>query len=226
METAQRIILKADSVLEYSCFHIDVDHLGNQGARFSENGLVQAAGNPAEFDGGINIYGGNLDNALALVVEAPLVQFLSSFSHLYGGGTFTIIPPAAAGCNPMNIVFYASKCENFDPEWWVRFEDLASDDIRILPEPCTGYDDGRTTLISAAIGSGSSYPGGAAYPSPGASGGIDSITPYIDEMGGACSGAGNDPIRTGVTAKYSDGSTQQDAICVKPGCYFNGTSCQ
>lgn len=220
-EQAQRIILKPDSVLEYSCFHIDADVLGNWGATFSENGIVNAP-NPPEFDTGINIFGGSLDAALALVVEQSLVGFLNSFDHIYGGGTFTIPPPSGSGCNPMNIVWYASKCANFDPNWWVRFDNLAIADIRTLPEPCAflGLDPDRSTNVTGALA--------AAYPAPNtpaASGGMDLLNAFLTETTGACSGAGNNPIETGVIITMTGGSTVNGAVCVKPKCHYNGSAC-
>lgn len=40
MEVAQRIILKPDSVLEYSCFNDALNDLGNFPSHFSERGLA------------------------------------------------------------------------------------------------------------------------------------------------------------------------------------------
>lgn len=220
-EQAQRIILKPDSVLEYSCLHIDIDVLGNWGATFSENGIVRA-GNPPQFDGGINIFGGNLDNALSLVVYESLQGFVDSFDHIYGGGTFTLIPSAGSGCNPMNIVWFASKCANFDPNWWVDYNNLALADVRTLPEPCAflGLDTDRSTNISAALA--------AAYPvpaTPAASGGMDLLDAFITETTGACSGPGNTPVPTGVTVTLNDGTNVSGAVCVIPKCHYNGSAC-
>ena len=214
-EAAQRIILKQDSVLEYSCFHLDVEFTGRYGATFSENGLKPDI-DPPEFNGGINIYGGSLDNALAQVVTTALVGFLGSFDHVYGGGTFNIAPPSGGACNPMNIVWYVAKCENFDKDWWIKNSQLASVDIRTLPEPCQeGFDSGRAERIATALA--------AAYPPPATppqSGGVEKITHFNEHWQRPCGNA----IPTGVKVEIG-GSTKDDAVCARPGCRYNGSSC-
>lgn len=218
MDAAQRIILKADSVLEYSCFYIDVDFVGNWGATFSENGLVGAGGNPPEFDGGIGIFGGSLDSALGHVVETSLVGFMESFSHIYGGGTYTV-PALGALCNPMNVVWAASKCANFDPNWWVRLGRLPARDIRTLPDPCSEPD--RATTIRAALD--------ASYPDPqpvAASGGMDAVNSFLGHISGGCSTPeSRDAISTGIRGIYSNGTMVDEAICINPRCSYNGTRC-
>lgn len=214
VEAAQRIILKADSVLEYSCFHIDLDFVGNWGATFSENGL--APDNPPEFDGGIAIYGGNLDTALTGAVSSSLIGFMESFSHIYGGGTFTI-PTAGTVCNPMNVVWAASKCANFDMNWWVGLEQLSARDIRTLPLPCGSGN--RSSAISDAYDL--IYPAPA---SPPALGGMETVTSYLGNISGSCTGASAGEIPTGITATFRTGNVNV-AVCVNPGCYYNGTAC-
>jgi hypothetical protein len=215
IEAAQRIILKQDSVLEYSCFHLDIDLVGQNGGIFSENGIRLSPGNPPEFDGGINIFAGDLDNALNSTVSLTLVGFLESFSHNYMGGTFAGFPPAGAGCNPMNIVWFVSKCTNFDPNWWVDLSRLATNDIRIYPEPCLGGNRSSDIATAAA----------ASYPAPGATGGMDAAQTFVQYLTGNCSAPGNQPIRTGIFANMLIGGTLteiEDGVCVQPGCYYNG----
>lgn len=217
MEVAQRIILKPDSVLEYSCFNDAILDLGAHTEHFSERGL--AGGQPPSAFDGISPPGGmttnNLDNALNIVVRDTLVGFLDNFWHTYGGGTFAITPVAAAGCNPMNVVWQASKCANFDPDWWVRFEDLATQDIRNYPVPCG--DPNRTTEISTALA--------AAFPPPAdpvSSGSMNVYTGYVDSITD-CSAAS--PIETGITFELLNGTTVDDAVCVVPGCNYDGSNC-
>lgn len=214
MEAAQRIILKADSVLEYSCFHIDIDFVGNWGATFSENGLVPD--NPPEFDGGIAIYGGNLDTALGNAVTSSLIGFMESFEHIYGGGTFTI-PTGGNICNPMNVVWAASKCTNFDPNWWVRIAQLSARDIRTLPMPCS--DGGRSNRITEALERLDPAPA-----SPPANGGMDITRSYLTNVSGVCSGPSGTVIRTGITTRLRSGEAQE-GVCINPRCYYNGTTC-
>lgn len=240
METAQRIILKPDSVLEYSCFNEEEIWLGTYGGRFSEFGLNAGGGNPAEFDGvpvATRVLPNSLENALSNVVEASLVRFLDSFSHIYGGGTFPIIPNPFAGCNSMNIVWFTSKCQNFDRNWWVRFEDLSAIDIRVFPIPCLPvYDIDRTTNLNGAIAA--SYPAPefpppyndptsitpvtAVTPAPTPNGRMDALDAFSANLIGACTA----PMPTGVVITLDNGATFIDeAVCVQPKCYFDGTTC-
>lgn len=220
LETAQRIILKPDSVLEYSCFHEESIWYASYAGRFSEYGYNPQPGNPAGFDGvpvAYRILPNSLDNALGLVVQNTMVRFLDSFSHIYGGGTYPIAANPASGCNPMNIVWHTAKCQNFDPNWWVRFENLASADIRVFPIPCAPlYDPNRTTNINTAIGA--SYPAPA---TPAASGGMDSLDSHLPTIRGACGGG----IDTGVNVTLIDGTVVDDAICIQPKCHYTGTTC-
>ncbi|MEM7618796.1 MAG: hypothetical protein AAF244_05400, partial [Pseudomonadota bacterium] len=215
MEAAQRIILKNDSVLEYSCFHLDLDRIGVDGGSFSEGGLL-LAGNPPEFDGGIGISGGNLDNAISITLFISLIEFLESFRHDYLGGTIATLPAFGIGCSPMNIVWNIAKCENFDEDTWVSLESLSSTDIRIYPSPCDSFDIGRDARIDAAFDA--SYPPPA---TPDANGGIETLTTYIDYITGPCAGA--TPLQTGIIAEINVGGTNYDvadAVCVRPGCSY------
>ena len=213
METAQRIILKPDSVLEYSCFDDHLNRAGNMAGTFSVLALA-TGGTPAQFNGGIGISSASLTNRLNQVVYNELVGYLSSFSHTYGGGTISL-PPSAI-CNPMYTVWAASKCKNFDPSWWVRFEDLSTIDIRNVPMPC-GNPGARSGKISAALG--------AAFPAPApvsVSGSMDSYTGYVDWIMDCAASA---PIPTGLQFTRHDGTSVDDAVCVVPGCRYDGTAC-
>lgn len=219
MEQAQRIILKPDSVLEYSCFNEDIIFSSVQGGRFSAFGMRSDA--PPEFDGTMppqRVLPNSLGNSLTFVVETALVGFLYSFSHIYGGGSLPLVASPANTCGAMNVVWEASKCTNFNPNWWVTFEDLDSIDIRTFPIPCN--ESGRGANIAAALA--------AAYPAavtPATNGGIDMLDPYVQELTGTCTAPGNAHIQTGISAIYEDGTIQDESVCVQPGCYFNGSAC-
>lgn len=226
LERAQRIILKPDSVLEYSCFYQNfqlpggIGFIGEWGATFSENGLLPEITVP-EFNGNpLYISADSLDKALSNTVFQSLVEYLDNFDHIYGGGTFSA-PVIGTTCNPMNIVWHASKCENFDKNFWVENALLAGYDIRTLPEPCTAFDPGRGTRIAAALA--------AAYPPPATLTILDPITNiYKNELdASSCSGVGNTPVKTGIVSDFN-GTSIEDAICIKPGCYYTGTggTCQ
>lgn len=219
METAQRLILKQDSVLEYSCFHEDLINVGTEGGRFSEYGLRTGTPPAAPlFDGTdppTRIYPNSLEDALDAAVYDSLIGFLESFSHIYGGGSFAVAVNPIAGCNPMNVVWHASQCQNFNPGWWVRLEDLADNDIRIFPVRCdeTGRSDAITTALEAS------------YPAPtagAASGGINIYRSFRDQIND-CSAAR--AIPTGLTLRRNDGTTISEAVCIVPGCYYNGSRC-
>lgn len=225
MEVAQRIIIKPDSVLEYSCFNDMRIEAGTLAGRFSDYGLTTGVV-PPEFDGTeppTRIYANSLDNALSATIESSLVGFLDSFWHIYGGGTFAMAPNPLAGCNPMNVVWHASKCLNFDRNWWVRFEDFASRDIRIFPEPCT--DSGRSAAITNALD--------VAFPppaDPAVLGSMDLLVSFV-EIVNDC--AASEPIPTGITFQLTEIDAAgnrvvtdvEDAACVVPGCNYDGGGC-
>ena len=220
MEAAQRIILKADSVLEYSCFHNDVTWLGQYGGIFSENRLSSAV-TPPEFDGTPEpISATHLDNALSTVVYDSLVGFLQSFRHVYGGGSYPFTPPSG-DCNPMNVVWHIAKCESFDPSTWIRMQDLAASDIRFYPEPC---DDGnRQNRIQTA------YDVVTVEPSaPPANGSGTTLDWFTDDLTGDCGTSNAVPTGMTVTLEVGGSSTTfEEAVCTKPKCSYNGSGgCQ
>ena len=109
-EAAQRLILKPDSVLEYSCF----------GDRVNEIGSV----------------GPNANAFLTLIVRDPMGQYLgNNFGHTLAGGTGGAAPPGPA-CNAMAAVWHFLKCSDFDKNHFVALRDMPTTDIRNVPIPC------------------------------------------------------------------------------------------
>lgn len=109
MEVAETLILKPDSVLEYSCFAQQVDNLA-QNVSF------------APIDGGIN----------ALVVAPGRRHLFSNFKHTMAGGLFS----QGNTCDAMFAVWDFLKCRNFDKADFMTFAELAAEDPRALPERC------------------------------------------------------------------------------------------
>ena len=217
MEAAQRIILKADSVLEYSCFHNDISWLGTYGGVFSENRLSSAI-TPPQFDGTPNpMLANHLDNALDRVVYSSLVGFLYSFRHVYGGGAYPFTPPSGA-CNPMNVVWHVAKCESFDPLTWVEMEDLANIDIRLYPYPCD--DNGRDARIEAAYNLITTAP-----TNPPVNGSGTLLDWFTDDLVGDCNTSMAVPTGVSVTMQVGASSTTfEEAVCIKPKCAYDGST--
>lgn len=215
VEAAQRIIRKADSVLEYSCFYRDVGWLGQYGGVFSENRLSSAV-EPPEFDGTPNpISATHLDNALDRVVYEPLVEFMYSFRHVYGGGYFPYAAPTSGTCNPMNVVWHVSKCELLNPLTWVELSSLPSRDIRFYPWPCPDSTPRETRLEDALE---------TAFPDadiPADSISMDILDWYEDDTVGNC--GTSLLVETGVSFQLgTSGPTYDDHVCVKPKCAYDG----
>ncbi len=111
MEVAQRLILKPDSVLEYSCFNTRADQL--QGAN-----LFSKPGRP---------------HSLKILVTASLNNYLDNFWHSYGGGTVS----GGSGCGVMRYVWDKLKCVDFDQNMFISFSEIAGNDPRTVPEECS-----------------------------------------------------------------------------------------
>jgi len=126
MEVAQRLILKPDSVLEYSCFAKRGQKLQN----------VNLFGKPERsFD-------------LRILVSSALNAYINNnFGHKYGGGSTNL---NGTNCSVMGQVWDALKCVNLDKDMFIKFEDVVDGDPRNLPEQCD--EPGRADKWNAAIG--------------------------------------------------------------------------
>lgn len=123
LEAAQTLILKADSVLEYSCFK---QQLGNMSTVFASVSAVNG------------------------LIETPMQSYLNSnFSHDKAGGKFS---GAGSTCSTMYKVWEFLKCSNFDIADFKTFTELAATDPRALPEQCnvSGRDTNWNDAITAA----------------------------------------------------------------------------
>jgi hypothetical protein len=151
VELAERLILKPDSVLEYTCFN-------NYNVRLGENADVMFSDNmlgSLDFGSGVRRYivdpypespkppkppafdQGNLDRSLSSMVTDAMIQYLSgSFAHTYGGGVVGSTSGATT-CNSMATVWQSLKCQNFDPDFFIELDDIVSNDPRTLPLACS-----------------------------------------------------------------------------------------
>ncbi|MEZ5918953.1 MAG: hypothetical protein R3D66_03235 [Alphaproteobacteria bacterium] len=238
MEAAQFFLLKADSVLEYSCFDEEMRWLGRVAdTMFSDNMTSTALfNNPAlsfspqdsfqptiTSPTGPNPPGGmsnrTLDDMLQLLILDVMNAYISNnFGHTLGGG---VIPDSTGFCDDMNYVWRAMKCSNFQTNYFVTFAELEASDPRQQPAACN--EPNRATKWQNI--------GRAAFPDPAtpyANGGMDALVTYntmIMTDPGTCTHA---PIPTGIIID-EDGTSgpqaaHEDKVCPTPGCYYDHTA--
>jgi hypothetical protein len=123
-------------------------------------------------------------------------------------------------CRTMNDVWTLSKCADFDKADFINFMAGEYQGPRSCPDPSD-----RTDAWDAAVAA--SQPAAA---TPAASGGMDAVVTYLERtswlMSDDCGTV--EPLDTGVKYKTSpsDASYKDEKVCVKPGCYYNGSSCE
>ncbi len=155
----QSLILKPDSVFEYTCFHqflgytsdviapifsesqefeeINIDIGTVRGSRIINTGFARDEGSMAD--------------SLTSAVIDPLTTYLeNNFGHTFLGGTSAMdgATPAIGGasytCEAMALVWQIAKCTNFHPPWLpemgrgnlYEIEDFVGYDPRLYPEEC------------------------------------------------------------------------------------------
>ncbi len=127
-ETAEVLIRKPDSVLQYSCFTPSLVDGFSSITRFTS---------PE--------YG----DAMAELVDTPALTYLdTNYQHAPGGGSVTNM--AFSPCYSMQAVWHEIKCQNFDKNLFRRFSEFEAEDLRLLPEPCDGDRGEWTTNIEVA----------------------------------------------------------------------------
>ena len=244
MEVAQRLIVKQDSVLEYSCFNLRLNEVGlAANTIFSDNIFSSAMfpthpataprpplGPPNTPQPPINLgpnypnpppnppgqmFQTGLDNRMGMLVYTPMFEFLvTNFGHSYAGGTFVSAAPVTI-CNPMDAVWAFVKCQDFDIGHFRRFNHLALLDIRDLTGTHIPPNCNNTSRSSNWTSQLT-----AANPTPGSPGAVDTVVTYNNTIDyNSCSAS---PIETGITVSL-DGATFPDAVCPNPACYYDGS---
>ena len=218
----QNLILKPDSVLEYTCFDMFLDELAQHAQNmFSE---TTQFGNPNPDP--------SMDNALDDLVGDSLRNYVSSnfgYYDMLGGhsaGTgITHVPNTISNgtytCDMMAQVWTAAKCINFvsDPAndgfyTFVEYRDSVLDK-RVLPPSsvCTPSPGWATNIATSTI-------------SPPWT--DDPMQTYLDLMDPAnCSGSTAIPTGVEVNRPSVAPNTYDEHVCIIPGCRYDpaATNC-
>ncbi len=230
----QNLILKPDSVFEYTCFDGMLNAVvnANGDGPFSE---TSRWGNVPGQDAS------SLDNAVRGVVGASLNAYISSnFGHNFLGGRSTNnhtpgnVSGGAYSCDRMNAVWNDAQCMNM-------FQDAARDgfydfrryvgwDPRNRPSggQCTSplangdfqmaFNSQEARYLLAA----ENPMDGTAYTADPMLGYLEQINPVGVAPATACAAG----IPTGITVTPGGpAAAYQERICPNPGCYFNGSNC-
>lgn len=218
----QNIILKPDSVFEYTCFDLMVEELAAHGTNMLSE--TNKYSQPLSSTG--------LDSALNAVVGDSLRSYISSnFSgyNLLGGH------PAGAGldhapdssingspaytCDIMNRVWHAAKCINFASApsmdgFFTLAEYATSPDKRYLPDTCLPITANWSGNLLTALTS-------APWTN-------DPVQTYFEETEPQTCASTNcecdgDPIPTGLQVKRNETgvNTYQEHVCLQPGCRYH-----
>lgn len=172
LEVAQTLILKPDSVLEYSCFPQRRAELAGERTRWTGRtleggwldgalgGVVQEAISSivdlVADTGGIGRIIGTLvetefmdnfpiEDPLIVLVQEPLDSYVrDNFYHTWGGGIYDDSLATGALCDGMRAIWDFMKCHDFDENSFLTFGTMAANDIRTLPLACPVNDPMET----------------------------------------------------------------------------------
>lgn len=231
IEQNQNLIVKADSVMEYTCFDQFLGHWAQHYASFFMGG---AAGGNVK---------GDISKALTSLVQEGLEKYIkSNFDHDYLGGrdgtarsTPAKVSSVSYSCSEMNKVWEEAKCYNFQPasesqDGFKMFEELvsANSDPRKYPKGCkkdTRWSDAHKVALLEPPWSTQDWIKNN-LPS------YKTIRDFLDVNN--C--ANIPPIPTGVIADagpppppgqqlgpgppVTSNLTWPDAVCAAPGCYY------
>ncbi|MCB9990064.1 MAG: hypothetical protein H6867_01630 [Rhodospirillales bacterium] len=238
----KNLILKPDSVLEYSCFNQHLGYLAaNPGRRFSEE--VNYWGPIA------GITPTSLDNALFNTVTAPLVSYLqANFFHTFLAGRMTDVggappPYGTYNCHAMEIVWEEARCMQFmDLEAIDGFFDFPwyrVNDPRRIPPAFQCAADGRFTpaIVETYRGRGQDLLHGDEWPLFVLQAENDPvrdpilykedpivINPIIDKIiPDNCNKSAIVP--TGVHIEIPGEKNFPENVCSIPGCSYDGAQC-
>ncbi len=218
----QNLIAKPDSVLEYTCFDQFLRVLAEEAENlFSENTSVWSGGSVAL------ISDTDMDNALSELIGSAVNSYVrNNFSHSFLGGRGTDDYTPSAGilggsytCDIMDRVWKNAKCMNFSTRsedgFWT-FSQHEDNDPRTLPDVCA-EEPKWDSYIQAVFES-------PAWKSSGYESEIEDIYEELAKYTEAGSCDNSRLIRTGLKM-YSKGVETLDAVCLNPGCYYNGAGC-
>ncbi len=198
----QNLILKPDSVFEYTCFNQMIDVVGEtSGKVFSDN--KQKWGSAA----------GDLKQSLNGMVKQPLAQYIAkNFKHNYLGKRAENITHGIP-CEVMNKVWMEAKCMGFideeDTDGFYNFTNYRdSADKRQRPQACPKVDKWGDELKMAFD------------PKAENTWKRDPVKTFFDELDSSkCKDA--KPFETGVIVyRTTEPKQYKEKVCVAPGCYY------
>jgi hypothetical protein len=215
----QNLIVKPDSVLEYSCFNKQL------------NVLAYYARPGGELFSGTNRWGAaptNMRLALQRLTGDALIAYDNqNFNHDYLGGrmvgtSYTMEPVVEDpnyNCGEMDKVWKYAKCMDFidkPHDEFFTFAEHARDDKRKLPEPCENIAPWGENIQKAT---------GAGVPWE-----RDHLKTYLELIyprdANSCGHPAKSKIPTGLIVFNSTAAVSEfrENICIVPGCYYKPTS--
>lgn len=236
----QNLIVKPDSVLEYTCFDMFLNEVANDASSmFSE---TTRWGNIPGLDAS------SMDTALQNLIYVGFADYLTNnFGHKYLGDRATSdytpsgsVTGGTYTCNQMATVWEEAKCLNFFDEpthdGFYDFAWYASNDPRSLPTSyaaCTSPTDGTYNYANmqtiAFNGKETTYVLDPENPNNTAPYNVDTLVTFLNFIlprGVAPATSCQPPIRTGITVNRRLVASYPDAVCPNPGCYYDQTTCQ
>ncbi len=222
----QNIILKPDSVFEYTCF----DRLVRELADHADEMLSETSsyGSPLSST--------SMDNALQNLVGTSLIAYINNNFGSKSSGGYNLLAGHTAGaginhqpraitngtpysCDIMSRVWNAAKCINFvsnnTTDGFFSFAEYATAaDKRVLPTACTPINTNWTNNLASALTS-----------APWANDPVQTYFTLTDpqDCSGTncpCSGA---PVPTGVRVVRSGYALNdyEEFVCLQPGCRYH-----
>ena len=230
----QSLIVKPDSVLEYTCFGSFLNATAG-GGMFSDGNQWATRGNA-------------MAGALSNPVGASVASYLqTNFNHTLLGGRSSInattggaVSAGGYSCSIMQQVWDAARCYNFlndstamGADGFFDFPKYASTDPRIFPNSCTAgagfmsglYNQAMTAAFNNnqaqhTLSAAEEKAAGAMFSAPLYE--EDEVVTHLDMIlpDPDCPG---DPIPTGIVVNRPDYDppTYDEKICPNPGCSYN-----
>lgn len=229
----QNLILKPDSVFEYTCFDQLVKELATHGTEMlSETNLF-----------GTPLSSTSLDNSLQALVTSSLAAYHTAnfgyYPGLLGGHTAafaikhtprsSMSSISSYNCDIMEKVWHAAKCINFTSnsttDGFFTLAEYAGTSIldkRTLPSICTPIPLQWAANLTTALTTGP-------WTNDPVQTYIAHLTPPACTSGGSCSCSGTgsigEPIPTGLRVVRSGTGTTvtdyEEHICLQPGCRYH-----